>query len=292
MIVPWPPGGVTDVVARFVAEQLSISLGQAVVVENRAGANGVIGTQLAAKASPDGYTLQAVTAETHAINPYVYPHLGYSPMDSFEAVGQVADVSFVLAARGGFEPSTVQQLIALARARPEWISAGSYGVGSTSHLGLALLEKSAGIRLNHIPYQGVAPAVNALLAGQIDVAMVNGFNVAPFVANGRIKIIGVASNRALNILPLAATLDSQGLKGFEAGNWYGYMVPTGTPREVREKLSRALERIANSEPFKLKLDSMGVTVRYRDPDQFMSFIEQENLRMSQVVHQRGIVSSQ
>lgn len=288
MIVPWPTGGVTDTLARFSAEQLQRGIGQPVVVDNRGGANGIIGTQAAAKMTPDGYGLLAVTAETHAINPSVYKPLPYDPLNDFETVAMVARVSFVLAVRESLPVSNVKELVAYATANPDRVSAASYGVGSTSHLGLATFEKLTGTSYVHVPFQGVAPAVNALLGGQVDIAFVNAFNVEPHRAGGKVKVLAVAGPQRLHTIPEVPTMGEQGVTGMDAGNWYGFATPRGVPMRVRERLAAELQRIATSKAFHDKARAMGVQVEYRAAPEFSNFLKSERSRMADVVRDKGI----
>lgn len=288
LIVPWPPGGVTDTLARFAADQLTRSIGQPVVVENKAGANGIIGTQAAAALPPDGYGLLAVTAETHAINPSVYKPLPYDPLRDFDTVAMVARVSFVLATRADLPPNSVTELIAYARANPGKLSAASYGVGSTSHLGLASFEKLTGTSYIHVPFQGVAPAVNALVGGQVDLAFVNAYNVEPHRRAGKVKILAVAGPQRLHTIADVPTLAEQGIPGLHAGNWYGFVTPRGVPESARRKLADELNRIGQSKAFQDKAYSMGVQVEFRDAAQFAAFLREEGQRLGEVVRDKGI----
>lgn len=288
MIVPWPPGGVTDTLARFSADQLQRAIGQPVVVENKAGANGIIGTQSAAALAPDGYGMLAVTAETHAINPSVYKPLPYDPLKDFDPVAMVARVSFVLATRADLPPNNVKELVAYAKANPGKLSAASYGVGSTSHLGLATFEKLTGTNYIHVPFQGVAPAVNALLGGQVDLAFVNAYNVEAHRKAGKVKILGVAGPDRLHTIADVPTMAEQGIEGLHAGNWYGFVTPHGVPAAAREKLAAELKKVAQSQAFQEKVYSMGVQTEYRDPAQFSAFLKEEGQRLGEVVRDKGI----
>jgi tripartite-type tricarboxylate transporter receptor subunit TctC len=292
MLVSWPPGGVTDTIARFASDNLAKSLGQSVVVENRPGANGIVGTQAAAKLPPDGYGLMAVTAETHAINPLVYKNLTYDVLRDFDPVAMLARVSFVLAGKADLESSTVQELITLAKSRPGRFSAASYGIGSTSHVGLASFEKSTGTDFTHVPFQGVVPAVNALLAGQVDVAFVNAFNVEQHRKAGKVKILGAAGARRINTIPDVPTLSEQGVPGFEAGNWYGIVAPRGVPPAIRQRLEAELQKIATSQAFADRARAMGVEVEYRNAAQFGEFLRTESRRWGEVVRDKKIELSQ
>ena len=288
MIVPWPPGGVTDTLARFSADQLQRAIGQPVVVENKPGANGIIGTQSAALLPPDGYGLLAVTAETHAINPSVYKPLPYDPLKDFDPVAMVARVSFVLATRGDLPPNNVQELIAYAKANPGKLSAASYGVGSTSHLGLATFEKLTGTSYIHVPFQGVAPAVNALIGGQVDLAFVNAYNVEPHRKSGKVKILAVAGPERLHTIADVPTMAEQGVRNMDAGNWYGFVTPHGVPAAVRERLAAEFQKIARSKPFEDKAYAMGVQTEFRDAAQFSAFLKEEGARLGEVVRDKNI----
>jgi tripartite-type tricarboxylate transporter receptor subunit TctC len=288
LVVPWPPGGVTDTLARFSADQLSKAVGQAVVVDNKGGANGIIGTQAAQQLPPDGYGLLAVTAETHAINPSVYKPLPYDPLKDFDTVAQVARVSFVLATRAELPPNNVKELIAYSKANAGKVSAASYGVGSTSHLGLATFESLTGTTHIHAPFTGVAPAVNALLGGQVDIAFVNAYNVEQHRKAGKVKILAVAGPQRIPTIPDVPTMAEQGIENMHAGNWYGFVTPTGVPVEARQKLAAELRKIAQSKEFQDKVNSMGVQAEFRDADQFAAFLRQEGKRLGDVARDKGI----
>ncbi len=288
LIVPWPPGGVTDTLARFTADQLGRSISQAVVVENKGGANGIIGTQAAMALAPDGYGILAVTAETHAINPSVYKPLQYDPIKDFDTVAMVARVSFVLATRADLPPNTVQELVAYAKANPGKLSAASYGIGSTSHLGLATFEKLTGTSYIHAPFQGVAPAVNALVGGQVDIAFVNAYNVEQHRKAGKVKILGVAGPKRLHTIADVPTMAEQGIQGLHAGNWYGFVTPRGVPAAARQKLAAELQKVGNSTAFQEKAFAMGVDPEFRDPAQFAEFLKAEGSRLGEVVRDKGI----
>jgi tripartite-type tricarboxylate transporter receptor subunit TctC len=288
MIVPWPTAGVTDTLARFTADQLQRAIGQTVVIDNKGGANGIIGTQAAMQMPPDGYGLLAVTAETHAINPSVYKPLPYDPIKDFDPVAMVARVSFVLAVRGDLPVNNVKELVALAQASPGKISAASYGIGSTSHLGLATFEKMTATNYIHVPFQGVSPAVNALLGGQVDMVFANAFNVEPHRKTGKVKILAVAGPDRLHTIPEVPTMAEQGLQGLNAGNWYGFVTPRGVPVAVRERLAAEFRKIAQSKVFQDKVYSMGVQTEFRDASAFQAFLLSEGSRLGDIVRDKGI----
>jgi tripartite-type tricarboxylate transporter receptor subunit TctC len=279
---------VTDTLARFSADQLQRAVGKPVVVENKAGANGIIGTQTAAHLAADGYGLLAVTAETHAINPSVYKPLPYDPLKDFDTVAMVARVSFVLATRADLPPNNVQELIAYAKANPGKLSAASYGIGSTSHLGLATFEKLTGTSYVHVPFQGVAPAVSALLGGQVDLAFVNAYNVEAHRKAGKVKILAVAGPDRLHTIADVPTMAEQGVQNMYAGNWYGFVTPHGVPGPIREKLAEEFRKIARSKEFQDKAYQMGVQTDFRDAAQFSAFLKEEGARLGEVVRDKGI----
>lgn len=292
VLVAWPPGGVTDTSARLVAEHLSRVLKQPVTVDNRGGANGIIGTQAAAKASPDGYTLQMVTAESHAINPFVYKNLPYDAEKDFEPIALMARASFVLTARGGLDVKDTKELIALAKANPGKLSAASYGIGSTSHLALAAFEKEAGVSFLHVPYRGVSPAVNALAARDVDIAFVTPHTVLQLAAAGRARLLGTAALKRLEVAPDVLTLNEQGIPNFAGGNWYGVMAPKGTPEPIIKKLETELRALAGSDAMKEYARKTGVEVEFRGTPDFIVFLKQERERLGDVVRARNIEISQ
>lgn len=292
ILVSWPPGGVTDTIARLAADHLSKALKQSMVVENRAGANGILGTQAAAKMPADGYGLMAVTAETHALNPAVYKGLTYDVLRDFDPIAMLARVSFVLAGRADLEANNVIELIALAKAKPGKYSAASYGVGSTSHVGLASFEKATATDFTHVPFQGVVPAVNALLAGQVDVAFVNAFNVEQHRKAGKVKILGAAGSKRINTITDVPTLAEQGVVGSEAGNWYGLVAPRGIPETVRQRIDAEMKIMTASAAFAERAKAMGVEIEYRSGAQFAEFMRAEGRRLGEVVRDKKIELNQ
>jgi tripartite-type tricarboxylate transporter receptor subunit TctC len=288
IVVAWPPGGVVDTTARIIGEQLAVQFGQPVVVENRAGANGNIGTTAVARAPADGYTLQAVTAETHAINPHLYKALTYNVPRDFEPVTLLARSNFVLAAKAGLPVNNVQELIALAKASPGRLSVASYGIGSTSHVTLASFEDVTKTSFLHVPYRGVSPAVNALLTGEVDAAFVTPHIVVGLQKAGNVKILGAASLQRMPIVPEVPTFTEQGINGFVGGNWYGVVAPRGIPDAVKARLVDELTRIAASPPFLAHAKSLGVDAEYLDAAGFAEFLAKENERWGTLIKARNI----
>jgi len=288
IIVAWPPGGVIDTIARIIGEQLAVQLGQPVVVENRVGANGNVGTAAAARAPADGYTLQAVTAETHAINPHLYKALTYDVLRDFEPVALLARSNFVLAAKASLPVNNVQELIELAKASPGKFSVASYGIGSTSHVTLASLEDATKTSFLHVPYRGVSPAVNAILTGEVDAAFVTPHIVVGLQKAGNVKILGAASLQRMSIVPDVPTFTEQGITGFVGGNWYGVVAPRGIPDAVKARLASEMKKIAASPSFLAHTKSLGVDAEYLDAAGFAEFLAKENERWLTLIKARNI----
>ena len=288
IIVAWPPGGVVDTTARLVGEQLAVQLGQPVVVENRVGANGNIGTTAAARAPADGYTLQAVTAETHGINPHLYKSLTYDVFRDFDPVALLARSNFVLATKAALPVNSVQDFIALAKASPGKVTMASYGIGSTSHVTMVSLEDATKTSFLHVPYRGVSPAVNALLTGEVDAAFVTPHIVVELQKAGNVKILGAASPQRMSLVPDVPTFTEQGISGFVGGNWYGVVAPHGVPDAVKARLAIELKKIAASPAFLAHAKSLGVDAEYLDAAGFAEFLAKENARWGALIKARNI----
>ncbi len=288
IIVSWPPGGVVDTIARVIGDQLAVQLGQPVVVENRVGANGNIGTTAVARAHADGYTLQAVTAETHAINPHLYKSLTYDVAHDFDPIALLALSNFVLATKASLPVNNLQEFIALAKASPGKIAMASYGIGSTSHVTMASLEDATKTSFLHVPYRGVSPAVNALLTGEVDAAFVTPHIVVGLQKAGNVKILGAASLHRMPIVPDVPTFTEQGITGFVGGNWYGIVAPYGIPEAVKTRLAGELKKIAASSAFLTRLKSLGVEPDYLDAAGFAEFLKKENERWGTLIKARNI----
>ena len=279
IILAWPPGGLADSLARMIADHLGKAFNQSAVVENRPGAFGIIGTQMAAKLPPDGYGLQFVTAETHVINPLVYKSLPYDVARDFEPVAMLVRASFVLAGKADLDASNIAELIAQSKAKPGRYTAGSYGVGSTSHSALASLEQASGTEFAHVPYQGVTPVVNALIGGQVDVAFVVPSVVEQHRKTGRLKILGTASSSRISNVADVPTFSEQGAPPVEGGNWYGIVAPRGVPEVIRERIASELQKLATSSAFVDRVNGAGAKVEFKDPAQFAVFLRTEERRL-------------
>jgi tripartite-type tricarboxylate transporter receptor subunit TctC len=240
MVVPFPPGGSTDIVGRVVSEGLSKQLGQPVVVENRGGAGGTVGTAAVAKAAPDGYTLSIGTTSTHAVGPATLPKVAFDPIKNFAPITLVAETPYVLAVNNKVQAKTVKELVALVKKQPGKFNYGSAGAGSTTHLAGAMFAHAAGLQMEHIAYNGNGPATTALLGGEVQVLMGSMPAVLAQIKNGEIRALAVGTVRRSPELPDVPTMQEAGIKDFEAALWLGVVAPAGTPDAIIQQLHGAI----------------------------------------------------
>jgi tripartite-type tricarboxylate transporter receptor subunit TctC len=286
-IVPLPPGGGADIVARTIAERLSKNLGQQVVVDNRPGGGTVIGAELAARAAPDGYTLLLGTATTHAINASLVKKLPYDPVRDFSPVSLVAVLPQIIVAHPSLPAHTLRELIALARKRPGEINFASTGNGSANHLGGEMLKSVAKVNLVHVPYKGASPAVTDLLAGNVQFMFSTIPPVLPHVKSGRLKALAVAQAKRSTLLPELPTTAESGAPGVEAASWNGVLVPAGTPNEIIAKLHGELAAVMNLAELRARLATSGVEPQVNTAAEFAVFIASETARYAKVVKESG-----
>ena len=289
MIVPFAPGGASDVVARIIAPKLSDVLGQQLVVENRSGASGNIGMEIAAAAAADGYTIFLGNIGTIAINPAIYRSLTVSPAKDFIAVTQVADVPSVLIANPGFPANSVAELIAYAKANPGVINFASTGSGALSRLEMEQLRNAANIDVVHIPYKGGAgPAVTGMLGGETHVMFVTLASVVSLVQAGKLKALAVATAKRIDPLPQTPTMVEAGFPQMVSGAWQGVFVPAGTPRPVVNKLHAALLTALASPDTRQRMIDAGVSIATsRTPEDFASFVGIEMTRWGAIARESG-----
>ena len=277
-----PPGGPTDAVARSIAPELAAALGQPVVVENRAGASGVIATDLVAKAPPDGYTLAFVFI-THATNPSLVAKLPYDTLKDFAPVGLVGTQQMLLLANAAFAPNSVQELIALAKGSPGKLDYGASDPGSAPHLAGELFKQMSGTSIVAVPYKGTAPALTDTLAGQIPFMFVSNITGLPHVQSGRLKALGVTGTQRLPLVPSVPTISESGLPGYEITSWYGIVAPAHTPRAVIARLNGDLARIAGNPKMKARLLSQGLELSGGTPEEFDAHIRREIAKWEKVL---------
>ena len=286
MIVGFPAGGGADIVARVLGTELSRSLGQNVVIDNRGGANGVIGTQELAKAAPDGHTLM-LTISSHVTNALLYPKAPYDAMKDFAAVSLVATSPFVLVVNPALPVNNVAEIVALAKAQPGKIDYGTPGNGSTQHLFHVLMNQSAGIDMTHVAYKGGAPMANDLLAGHVQVGFTTPLFSQALLQQGKLKALAVTSRKPIAQLPNVPPIGDT-LRGYEAEVWYGVIAPAGTPPAVINKLSAEIARIVHASAVREKLVAQAAEPVGSTPEQFAAVMDAELKKWSAVIRESGI----
>ena len=289
MIIAFAPGGFTDIAGRLMAQALSVELGQPVVVENRAGAAGLIGTEAAAQAGPDGYTILLGTISTHAINVGLYRTLPYDPIRSFAAVSGVSSGYLVLVVHPSVRATSVAELVALARAEPGRLSYGSGGNGTTSHLAGELFKSLAGVDMLHVPFRSPAPAASALLAGQVDVMIDTIPSALPQIRGGRLRALGVSAPNSLAELPGVPPI-ADAVAGFDASTWVGFYVPMGTPAAIIHRLDAATRKVLGVTEIRSRLNELGMEPFIAGPDQLAAYQRSEIEKWVGVVRRAGITA--
>ncbi len=287
LIVPFPAGGTTDIFARIIAQKLSENLGQQVLVDNRAGASGIIGSEIVLKSPPDGHTL-LLTATHHVVNPSLYKKLPYDTLKDFVAVALVATSPNVLVAHPSFPANSIKELIALAKAKPGQINFASTGIGGANHLSGEMLKSMAGIDLVHIPYKGAAPAMNDLLGGHVSLMFDTIGVELPYVKAGKLKALAVTTAKRTAIAPEIPTIAESGVPGYEAVSWFGLYGPAGMPKEIVNRLNTEVARILNLPEVHKKFMAYGAETEALSPDQFAAFVKSEIAKWGKVVKDCGV----
>jgi tripartite-type tricarboxylate transporter receptor subunit TctC len=287
MVVPFPPGGPTDVLGRVLGQGLQDAWKQTVLVENKAGAAGNIGVDAIAKAAPDGYTMGVVPVGNIAVNPSLYPNLPYKAAE-LAPVAMLATVDNVLVTHAEVPARSLKELLALAAAKPGTLSFASPGAGSQAHLAGELLQIAGGVKLIHVPYKGTGPALNDLLGGQVSMMFAQLSSALPHVKSGKLRVLGVASPVRSGLLPEVPTVSEQGLANFEAVSWYALMVPAGTPADVITKLAAETRRVLAQPETREKLVALGLLVGGGTPAQLAITIESESRRWADVIRRQNI----
>ncbi len=286
LIVPFPPGGPTDIVARVLAQAMTESLGQTVLIDNRAGAGGVNGTDIVAKAAPDGYTLALTSAGALAIAPSLQK-VPYDWRRDLKPVILVVKAPEMMVAPASLGVSNVPEFIAAAKAKKGGFNFGSTGTGSMSHLSAEMFRSTAGLEMTHVAYSGAAPALNDLLPGRVQMLFLDIQVLRPHIASGALKAIGVGGTTRFPQLPDVPTIAEQGLPGFEAANWYGVVAPAATPADVVEKLRAAAAGALSGGPARESLNNLGATIMGDGPDDFARYIASESAKWAEVVKASG-----
>jgi tripartite-type tricarboxylate transporter receptor subunit TctC len=286
VIVPFGPGGPTDFLVRTVGQKITEAWGQQLIVDHRTGANGVVGSELTARAAPDGYTLGMATNGTHGINASLFPKLPYDTVKDFAPVTRIGLAPYLLIAHPSLPVRGVKELIALARSRPgemTWSSGGS-----PSQLAAELFKKTAGVNVIVVPYKGNSPAVTAVISGEVSLSFGNVAQSAPQVKSGRLRALGVGSLQRSVVMPDVPTVAESGLPGFEAGAWYGVLAPAATPRAIVERLNGELVRVLKLPEVQQRLRGEAYDVIADTPEQFAAAIRAELAKWAPIVKQAGL----
>ncbi len=291
-VVPYPPGGTTDIVARGIGIKLAERVGQQVVIENRGGGSTIIGAEAVAKSLPDGYTLLLTTATTMSINPQVNRNLPYDAVKDFAPITSAVNVPFVIATHPSVPANSIPELIALAKARPGTLTYSTPGTASSNHLAGALLESMAGIKLLHVPYKGSGPATTAALSGEVDIVITGIATVTPYWKAGKLKILAIGADKRHPRLPEIPSTGEAGLRGYSAGTWFGVVARAGTPRTIIDKLNREIVAALSGSELNERLTAIGFDVFTGTPEDFARFLQNDMARAATVIKAAGIQAAE
>ena len=286
VVVPYTPGGITDVVTRIVAQEVSKAVGQNVLVDNRPGANSILGVDIVSKATPDGYTLASVIA-AHAANQSLYPKLPYDSVKSFAPVSLLVTAPLIVTATNNLAAKDAKDLVALAKAKPGSISFGSSGIGAAAHLTTELLMLTTGIKLNHVPYKGTAPATQALASNEIQILLDTPSSMMPHVRAGRIKALGMASEKRIASAQDIPTLIESGVN-VTGGTWVGWLAPAGAPKAAVERLGAEIQTAFKRADLRERFVQMGIDPVGSSPAEFDQFLRAEVAKWAKVIKEAGV----
>jgi tripartite-type tricarboxylate transporter receptor subunit TctC len=286
LVVPFPPGGPTDILGRAVGAKLGELLGQPVIIDNKGGAGGGIGADNVAKSAPDGYSLLLGTTGTHTINPNLYSKLPYDPIKDFVAVSLVVKYLNILVVNPNVPVKSVAELIALAKHKPGQVTFGSAGNGSSNHLTAEMLATMTGVKMQHVPYKGSGPALNDVIAGQISFMFDQYSTVGPNIKAGKLRAIGIATKQRHPLLPDVPTI-GESVPGFEVSPWYGLFAPAGTPKEIIARLNTELTKVMKSQEINDRMTTLGWDPVTNSPEEFTAQIKSELAIWADVVKKSG-----
>ncbi len=287
-IVPFSPGGGTDITARTVAAKLSRQWGQSVIVENRAGAGGILGADAVAKARPDGYTLLIANVGTQSINPSLYPKLPYNADTAFAPISLICELPFVLMASPSFAPNSVKELVALAKAKPEFVTYASSGLGGSPHLTAELFQLVTGTRMTHVPYKGGGPAMTDLMAGHVNLLFASVLEGSGHIKAGKLKGLAVTHAKRNPALPDVPTIAEAGAPGGESGSWIALLAPAGTSTDIIEKISKNIQDAVSAADVRDKLIAQGAVPQSSTPAELQKLIDADRARYGKIIREKGL----
>lgn len=287
MIVPVPPGQGADIITRLIAERLSVALGQQFVVDNRPGAGTMVGSEIAARAAPDGYTFLAAGSSALAINPHLYRKMSYDPLRDFAPVTHLVTIEFVLVAHPSLPVNSVPELVKLAREKPGELAYGTPGNGTTQHIVMAMLASVTDIKLTHVPYKGSPPALADVVAGRVPLLLDSIAVTRAQLSAGKIRPLGVTQARRSPLLPDVPTLDEQGLKGFDMSTWTGLVAPAGTPDTVLNRMSAETVKVLGMPDVRQRINDLGMVPIGNSPEQFGAYVRSEFAKWQSAVKVSG-----
>src|SRR5256714_2895215 len=287
-IVPFPPGGGTDISARTVAAKLGSMWDKPVVVENRAGAAGIVGADAAAKARPDGYTLLIVNVGITSINPALYPKLPYDPDKAFAPISLICELPCVLMASSSFAPSSVKELVAYARANPDKVTFASSGQGGSPHLTAEIFQIATGTKMTHVPYKGGGPAMTDLMAGHVNLLFASVLEGSGHIKSGKLKGLAVSHARRSPAIPDVPTLAEAGVKGAESGSWIALLAPAGTPAAIIDKVAADVKEAVSAPDVREKLIGQGAVPQPRTPRELQALIDKDRERYGRIIREKGL----
>ena len=287
LIIPFPPGGGTDIMGRMVAQRLNDAFGMPVVVDNRGGAAGIIGTEMAARANPDGHTLMIGSVSTICINPSLHKNLAFDPVKDLAPISLVASTPSLLVVGSTLPVKSVKELIALAKAKPGQLHYATPGSGSSSHLGTELFKQVAGVNIQHVPYKGTGPAVTDLISGQVSMFITNMPSVLPMVKAGRVRALAVTSLQRSTLAPDLPTVAESGIPGFEVIVWYGVLAPAAVPKALLARLNQEVRKMSDMQDVKDKLALLGAEAMSSTPEAFAQRIRDDLSKWGKIVRDTG-----
>lgn len=286
LVVPYPPGGGTDIIARIVGQRLTESLGQQIIVDNRGGAGGTIGTDIVAKSVPDGYTI-LMAPTSHVINPSIYSKLPYDTVKDFVPITFAVSATILLVVHPSVPAKSVRELIALAKARPGQLNFGSAGNGTVFHLAAELFKRQAGIDMVHVPFKGGGPTIANLVAGQVSLAFETMLALSPFVKAGRVRALAVASAKRSSVMPELPTIAELGFPSIVAENWYGVYAPAGTSKAIISRLNTEIVKILRAQEVKERFQGLGTEVVASTPEELAEYLRTEIEKWSKTAKEAG-----